>query len=113
MQKSANEIKPKIVQTRKPRIIPVENGPLKASFTAKDQYLLPKLAVDSDSSLRQLHQLMYAKQSDLATESQLAIGEFPAKKMETHILLAARENAATLQKERKIKADSSDISLDN
>lgn len=86
---------------------------MKVLFTTKNQFPMPMSPILPETSLRQLQQLMYAKQSDSERES---VGALPSKSMETHIALAAaaaRQNAATLKKSQAIKADLSDVSLDD
>lgn len=96
-------------KTRKPQIESHENDSLKSLFSTNNQYPLPASPVISESSLRQLQQLMYAKPSDQAPQ---AIGTLPSRTMETHIT-SAREKIAKQKKEQKIKADLSDVSLDD
>lgn len=86
-----------------------ENESLKVLFGTKNQYPLPMIPILPESSLRQLQQLMYAKQSDPEKE---IIGTLPSKSMEAHIALAARQNAANPKRAQKVKADLSDVSLD-
>lgn len=87
-----------------------EHDPLKTLFNAKNQYPIPSSPVIPESSLRQLQQLMYAKQGDSVPR---AVGTLPSKTMETHIDLATRENTAKLKRDEKIKANLSDVSLDD
>lgn len=99
----------------KPQTDSIENESLKYLFSTKNQIPIPKSPVIAESSLRQLQQLMYAKQSDPDKEL-LSIGTLPSKTMEAHIALAAREsaaNAAKFKREKTIKADLSDVSLDD
>lgn len=98
-------------KTKKPHIDPVENDSLKVLFGTKNQYPLPKSPVIAETALRQLQQLMYAKQSD--DKESLAIGTLPSKTMEAHIVLAARENAAKLKRNKAVEADLSDVSFDD
>lgn len=97
-------------KTHKPQITPVEHDSLKALFSVKNQYPIPSSPVISESSLRQLQQLMYAKQNDYIPR---AVGTLPSKTMGTHIDLAARENTAKQKTVEKIKASLSDVSLDD
>lgn len=87
-----------------------ENESLTVLFGAKNQYPIPASPVIAESSLKQLQQLMYAKPSDSIPRS---IGTLPSKTMERHIDLAARENTAKLKNDAKIKADLSDVSIDD
>lgn len=96
-------------KTRKPQTASAENDSLKSLFSIKDQYPLPASPIISESSLRQLQQLMYAKPSDQTPQ---AIGTLPSKTMEAHIT-AAREKIVKIKKEQEIKADLSDVSLDD
>lgn len=98
-------------KTKKPHIDPAENESLKILFSTKNQFPLPKSPVIADSSLRQLQQLMYAKQSD--DREPLEIGTLPSKTMAAHLALAARENAVKLKRDKEIKANLSDVSLDD
>lgn len=95
-------------KTRKPQIASDEDDSLKTLFSTKNQYPLPASPVISETSLRQLQQLMYAKQNDTPQ----AIGTLPSKTMEAHIS-AAREKVTKIRKEQQIKADLSDVSLDD
>lgn len=111
LHKWATEMKTKTTQkTRKPQTASsAENDSLKTLFSTKNQYPLPASPVISETSLRQLQQLMYAKQVDQAPQ---AVGTLPSKTMETHIS-AAREKIVKLKKEQDIKSDLSDVSLDD
>lgn len=111
LHKWATEMKTKTTQkTRKPQTASsAENDSLKTLFGTKNQYPLPASPVISETSLRQLQQLMYAKQVDQAPQ---AVGTLPSKTMETHIS-AAREKIVKLKKEQDIKSDLSDVSLDD
>lgn len=99
-------------KTAKPQTDAVENDSLKLLFSTKNQYPLPMAPVLPESSLRQLQQLMYAKQGDREKVPD-AVGTLPSKTMDAHIALAARESAAKKRKEQKIKADLSDVSFDD
>ncbi|XP_031624633.1 uncharacterized protein LOC116341607 isoform X2 [Contarinia nasturtii] len=111
LNKWANEMKSKTIEKKhKPQAASVEHDSLKTLFNAKNQYPIPASPVIPESSLRQLQQLMYAKQSDSIPR---AIGTLPSKTMDTHIDLAARENTAKLKQNEKIKASLSDVSLDD
>lgn len=83
---------------------------MKVLFSTKHQFPMPMSPVLPETSLRQLQHLMYAKQSDSQKET---VGTLPSKSMETHFALAARQNASNLKKTQKIKADLSDVSLDD
>lgn len=98
-------------KTKKPYIDSAENESLKVLFSTKNQFPLPKSPVIAESSLRQLQQLMYAKQSD--DKEPFAIGTLPSNTMAAHIALAARENAAKLKRDKEIKANLSDVSFDD
>lgn len=98
-------------KTHKPQTDSAENNSLKVLFGPKNQYPLPVSPVIPETSLRQLQQLMYSKQNDSIPP---AIGTLPSKTMEAHIALAAREsNAKSKKKNQEIKADLSDVSLDD
>ena len=94
----------------KPIVDSDENESLKVLFSPKNQYPLPMAPILPESSLRQLQQLMYSKQSDPAKET---VGTLPSKSMEAHIALAARQNVANFKRSQKVKADLSDVSLDD
>lgn len=97
-------------KTHKPHTDSNENESLKALFGPKSQYPIPASPVIPESSLRQLQQLMYSKQNDSIPPR----GTLPSKTMEAHIALAAREtNAKPKKKAAEIKADLSDVSLDD
>lgn len=87
-----------------------ENESLKVLFNTKNQFPLPMAPILPESSLRQLQQLMYAKQNDAEKES---IGTLPSKSMEAHYALAARQNAAHFKRSQTVKAELSDVSLDD
>lgn len=111
LQKWANEMRVKTpTKASKPITQSNENESLKLLFGTKNQYPLPMVPILPESSLRQLQQLMYAKQSGPEKES---IGTLPSKSMEAHIALAARQNAANPKRAQKVKADLSDVSLDD
>lgn len=113
LQKWANEMKSKPAPKPNKSIIDsAENESLKMLFSTKNQFPIPKEPMIAESSLRQLQQLMYAKQSD-PEKDQTSIGTLPSETMEAHIALAARENAAKAKREKKIKASLSDVSLDD
>lgn len=97
-------------KTSKPLTNTDENESLKVLFNAKQQFPIPMAPILPEASLRQLQQLMYAKQNDPEKE---AVGTLPSKSMEAHIALAARQNAANSKRNHKIKADLSDVSLDD
>lgn len=107
-------MKTKTVQkTRKPQIASAENDSLKSLFGATNQYPIPLSPVIPETSLRQLQQLMYAKQNYSVAPSQ-PVGTLPSKTMEAHLTLAARETTTkNKKKEQEIKADLSDVSLDD
>lgn len=95
----------------KPQTDSVENESLKVLFGPKNQYPIPASPVIPESSLRQLQQLMYSKQNDSIPP---AVGTLSSKTMAAHIALAAREsNAKPKKKMEEIKADLSDVSLDD
>lgn len=113
IQKWANEMKERAPsKANKLQTASAENDSLKALFSTRNQYPLPASPVIAESSLRQLQQLMYAKQNDPENGTR-AIGTLPSKTMETHLALAARESAEKRKKEQKIKADLSDVSIDD
>lgn len=87
-----------------------ENESIKVLFGTRNQYPLPMVPILPESSLKQLQQLMYAKQGGPEKDS---IGTLPSRSMEAHIALAARQNAANPKKAQKVKADLSDVSLDD
>lgn len=111
LNKWANEMKTKTNQkTRKPQVASNEDDSLKTLFSAKKQYPIPMSPIISETSLRQLQNLMYAKQTDSASQP---VGTLPSKTMESHLALAARESTEKKKKEQQIKADLSDVSLDD
>lgn len=111
LQKWANDMRTKTpTKVSKPITDANENESLKVLFSAKNQYPLPMVPILPESSLRQLQQLMYAKQGDGEKES---VGTLPSKSMEAHFALAARQNAANFQRTQKVKAALSDVSLDD
>lgn len=97
-------------KANKPIMDSDENESLKVLFNTKNQYPLPMAPILPETSLRQLQQLMYAKQSDPEKES---VGTLPSKSMEEHIALAARQNVVNFKRTQKVKADLSDVSLDD
>lgn len=97
-------------KTTKPQIASAENDSLKALFSTRNQYPLPVSPVIAESSLRQLQQLMYAKDAEKGSRP---VGTLPSKTMETHLALAARNSAEKQKEQQKIKADLSDVSLDD
>lgn len=100
-----------IEKIRKPQNSAPENDSLKSLFGTKNQYPIPLSPVISESSLRQLQQLMYSKQNDSIPPQ--PVGTLPSKTMEAHLALAARESTAKKKKTQQIKADLSDVSLDD
>lgn len=97
-------------KANKPIMDSDENESLKVLFNTKNQYPLPMAPILPETSLRQLQQLMYAEQSDPEKES---VGTLPSKSMEEHIALAARQNVVNFKRTQKVKADLSDVSLDD
>lgn len=111
LQKWANEMRTKTpTKTSKPLTDSNENESLKVLFGTKNQFPLPMSPILPEASLRQLQQLMYAKQNDPVKEN---VGTLPSKSMEAHILLAARQNAVNFKRSQQVKADLSDVSLDD
>lgn len=114
----ATEMKTKTTQkTRKPATSSssssssAEHDSLKSLFSVRDQYPIPTAPIISKSSLHQLQQLYGKKTDNPADFVDQSIGTLPSKTMEAHIV-AARQEGEKLKKQ-KIKADLSDVSLDD
>lgn len=103
-------MKTKATNTRKPQVASNDDDSLKTLFSSKKQFPIPMSPIIPETSLRQLQQLMYAKQTDSASQP---VGTLPSKTMESHLALAVRESAEKKKKEQRIKSDLSNVSLDD
>ena len=108
----ASEMKTKPPQKtyKTPQTETGENDSLKILFGPKNQYPIPSAPVIPETSLRQLQQLMYSKQNVPIPE---AVGTLPSRTMEAHIALAAAREKTAKPTKKDIKADLSDVSLDD
>lgn len=85
-----------------------ENDSFKSLFGPKNQYPVPTTSMMDPSALRQLQKL-YNKRNEHPSElADQAIGTLPSYSMEAHVLAAAK-----LRRERQMKSDLMNVSLDD
>lgn len=84
-----------------------EYDSFKSLFSPKNQYPVLTKSMMDPSALRQLQQL-YNKPNEQTQEIAEAIGTLPSYSMEAHVLAAAK-----LRRERQMKSDLMNVSLDD